>query len=84
MYLEVEGVARRGPVHVVHDLPYPVVESLFGINDGLWGGAGCGAPPGGLLLLHALELVLHVTGRVSVAARPILRSVLVLSGAFIL
>jgi hypothetical protein len=34
-YLEVDGVTRRGPVHVVHDLPHLVVESLFGIDDGL-------------------------------------------------
>jgi hypothetical protein len=44
-YLEVDGVTRRGPVHVVHDLPHLVVESLFGIDDGLWGelAAGCHA-----------------------------------------
>jgi hypothetical protein len=29
-------VTRRLPVHVVHDLPHLVVESLFGITDGLW------------------------------------------------
>jgi hypothetical protein len=27
----------RAPVHVAHDLPHLVVESLFGIKDGLWG-----------------------------------------------
>src|ERR1700722_18146873 len=31
-----EGV-RRVAVHVVHDLPHLVVESLFGLDDGLWG-----------------------------------------------
>jgi len=36
-YLTVGGVNRRGPVHVVHDLPHLVVESLFAITDGLWG-----------------------------------------------
>lgn len=35
-YLGVDGVPRRGPVHVVHDLPHLVVESLLGIQDGLW------------------------------------------------
>lgn len=35
-YLEVDGSTRRGPVHVIHDLPHLVVESLFGIDDGLW------------------------------------------------
>src|ERR1022692_790790 len=44
-YLEVAGVTRRGPVHVVHDLPHLVVESLFGINDGLWGELAAGSHP---------------------------------------
>jgi hypothetical protein len=35
-YLEVGGVTKRGPVHVIHDLPHLVVESLFAIDDGLW------------------------------------------------
>ncbi len=30
-WLTVAGVTRRGPVHVVHDLPHLAVESLFGI-----------------------------------------------------
>jgi hypothetical protein len=36
VYLTVGGVVQRGPVHVVHDLPHLVVESVFGIDDGLW------------------------------------------------
>jgi len=36
-YLEVDRVVRCCPVHVVHDLPHLVVESLLGIGDGLWG-----------------------------------------------
>jgi hypothetical protein len=28
--------SRRAAVHVVHDLPHLVVESLFGLDDGLW------------------------------------------------
>jgi hypothetical protein len=35
-WLTVAGVTRRGAVHVVHDLPHLAVESLFGIDDGLW------------------------------------------------
>jgi len=31
------GGAQRVAVHVVHDLPHLVVESLFGLDDGLWG-----------------------------------------------
>ena len=42
-YLETGGVARRGPIHVVHDLPHLVVESVFGIEDGLWAELAAGA-----------------------------------------
>lgn len=42
-YLEVDGAMRRAPVHVVHDLPHLVVESLFGISEGLWGELAAGA-----------------------------------------
>lgn len=36
LLIDTEG-ARRVPVHVVHDLPHLVVESLLGLDDGLWG-----------------------------------------------
>jgi hypothetical protein len=36
VYLGTGGQARRGAVHVVHDLPHLVVESVLGITDGLW------------------------------------------------
>ncbi len=42
-YLEVDGVTWRGPIHVMHDLPHLAVESLFGIDDGLWGELAAGA-----------------------------------------
>jgi len=42
-YLDVDGITRRGPVHVVHDLPHLVVESLFGVDDGLWGELAAGS-----------------------------------------
>jgi hypothetical protein len=32
-----DGTARRAVVHVIHDLPHLVVESAFGLDDGLWG-----------------------------------------------
>ena len=32
-WLTVGDVARRGPVHVIHDLPHLVVESPLGITD---------------------------------------------------
>ena len=34
-WLTVAGMTRRGPVHVVHDLPHLAVESLFSIDDGV-------------------------------------------------
>jgi len=42
-YLAVNGGARRAPIHVIHDLPHLVVESLFGIADGLWGELAAGS-----------------------------------------
>jgi hypothetical protein len=41
-FLKSGDVARRGAVHVIHDLPHLVVESLFGISDGLWGELAAG------------------------------------------
>jgi hypothetical protein len=43
VYLEVNGVTRRGPVHIVHDLPHLVVESRLGIQDGLWAELAAGS-----------------------------------------
>jgi hypothetical protein len=37
VYLRMGDAVRRGPIHVVHDLPHLVVESVFGIDDGLLG-----------------------------------------------
>jgi hypothetical protein len=37
-----DGTARRAVVHVIHDLPHLVVESAFGLGDGLWGTLACG------------------------------------------
>lgn len=42
-----DGEARLHRVHVQHDLPHLVVESFFGLDDGLWGPlVGDGAMPG--------------------------------------
>jgi hypothetical protein len=35
--LSEDGHSWRVAVHVVHDLPHLVVESFFGLDDGLWG-----------------------------------------------
>ena len=32
-----DGASRQVAVHVIHDLPHLVVESEFGLADGLWG-----------------------------------------------
>jgi hypothetical protein len=37
-----DGTARRAAVHVIHDLPHLVVESVFGLDDGLWGALAVG------------------------------------------
>lgn len=37
-----DGTARRAVVHVIHDLPHLVVESAFGLEDGLWGTLAAG------------------------------------------
>src|ERR1700740_1979767 len=38
-----DGSARQVAVHVVHDLPHLVVESMFGLDDGLWGELAAGS-----------------------------------------
>ena len=42
-WLTAGGRTRHGPVHVIHDLPHLVVESLFGITDGLWAELAAGS-----------------------------------------
>jgi hypothetical protein len=37
-----DGTARRAVVHVTHDLPHLVVESVFDLDDGLWGTLAAG------------------------------------------
>jgi hypothetical protein len=37
-----DGTAHRTAVHVIHDLPHLVVESVFGLDDGLWGTLAAG------------------------------------------
>jgi hypothetical protein len=37
-----DGTARRVVVHVSHDLPHLVVESVFDLDDGLWGTLAAG------------------------------------------
>ncbi len=42
VYLTDDDDTRRIAVHVIHDLPHLVVESLFRIDDGLWGELAAG------------------------------------------
>jgi len=42
-WLKAGDAARRGPVHVIRDLRHLVVESLFGITDGLWAELAAGS-----------------------------------------
>ena len=37
-----DGTAHRAAVHVIHDLPHLVIESVFGLPDGLWGSLAAG------------------------------------------
>src|SRR6201995_2456861 len=37
-----DGTARRAVVHVSHDLPHLVVESVFALDEGLWGTLAAG------------------------------------------
>jgi hypothetical protein len=37
-----DGSARRAQAHVTRDLPHLVVESVFGLRDGLWGALAAG------------------------------------------
>ncbi len=39
-----DGTARRAVVHVIRDLPHLVVESVFGLGDGVWGTLATSAP----------------------------------------
>lgn len=40
-----DGTSRRTVVHVIHDLPHLVVESVFDLDDGLWGTLAAGGFP---------------------------------------
>ena len=63
-YLTVGGVTRRGPVHVVHDLPHLVVESLFAITDGLWGELAAGSHAATSRAATARDPKRHKQGRI--------------------
>ncbi len=64
VYLTMAGSARRGPVHVVHDLPHLAVESVLGINDGLWAELEAGRHPAAAQAVTARDPKRQKTGRI--------------------
>jgi hypothetical protein len=63
-WLTADGVARRGPVHVIHDLPHLVVESVFGITDGLWAELAAGSHAAAGHAATARDPKRHKQGRI--------------------
>ena len=63
-YLEVDGVTRRGAIHVIHDLPHLVVASLFGITDGLWAELAAGSHAAAGHAATARDPKRHKQGRI--------------------
>jgi hypothetical protein len=62
--LTADGVTWRGPVHVIHDLPHLVAESLFGITDGLWGELAAGPHAAASQAATARDPKRHKQGRI--------------------
>ena len=63
-YLKGGDVGRRGPIHIIHDLPHLVVESLFGITDGLWAELAAGSHAAAGHAATAREAKRHKQGRI--------------------
>lgn len=63
-YLTEGGLTRRGAVHVIHDLPHLVVESLFGITDGLWAELAAGSHAAASQAATARDPQRHKQGRI--------------------
>jgi len=67
-WLTAGGVARRGPVHVIHDLAHLVVESVFGITDGLWAELAAGSHAAAGHAATARDPKRHKQGRIASGA----------------
>ncbi len=63
-WLTAAEVTWRGPVHVVHDLPHLAVESLFGIDDGLWAELAAGEHAAASHAATARDPERHKRGRI--------------------
>ncbi|MGH3206331.1 MAG: hypothetical protein ACRDNO_01075 [Trebonia sp.] len=62
-----DGTARRADVRVIHDLPHLVIESVFGLDEGLWG-TRAARPSHGLRLVTDLRLDEHAVAKAAVHA----------------
>jgi hypothetical protein len=62
-----DGTARRESVRVIHDLPHLVVESVFGLDEGLWGTLATNRFPG-LRLVSDAPLDDHAVAKAAVKA----------------
>jgi hypothetical protein len=69
-YLEVDRVTRRGPIHVIHDLPHLAVESVFGITDGLWAELAAGSHAAASHAATARDPKRHKQGRIVSGRQP--------------
>jgi hypothetical protein len=58
------GAGRRAAVHVLHDLPHLVVESEFGITDGLWAELAAGTHAEAERAATARDPKRHKQGRI--------------------
>jgi hypothetical protein len=67
-WLTAGGVTRRGPVHIIHDLPHLVVESVFGITDGLWAELAAGSHAAAGHAVTARDPKRHKQGRIASGA----------------
>jgi hypothetical protein len=57
-----DGTARHAVVRVIHDLPHLVVESVFGLENGLWGSLAVGFGPAPRALTRGYGRIRLVTG----------------------
>jgi hypothetical protein len=62
-----DGTARREDVRVIRDLPHLVVESVFGLDEGLWGTRAAGRCRG-LRLVTNMPLDDHAVAKAAVYA----------------
>lgn len=62
-----DGTARRETVRVIHDLPHLVVESVFGLDEGVWGTLATQCFPG-LRLVTDAPLDDHAVAKAAVKA----------------